>query len=225
MADTPRASPLSVDAVQWQRRTNVWREVTSPARGPERPRSGTAILSLARAILPDALSGSRSRTASRSWKRPNSTQSQMKLFLTIWAAALIAVAAILSLKAIPTTEAVAQSPPPPAGSTAAYQRQGCLILVKALRSGKPNCTPEVIADVAKGDQPMTCFFAASKLHNRSTALAGDATDLADGFALLNTPTGDRIGVACFMVTQGINEAEAERRFGNVKRTMNRLGLN
>src|SRR5262249_59963799 len=29
-------------ARQWQRRTNVWRKVTSPARGPKRPRSGTA---------------------------------------------------------------------------------------------------------------------------------------------------------------------------------------
>ena len=32
----------------WQRRTNIWREITSPALGPERPRNGEALPQVAR---------------------------------------------------------------------------------------------------------------------------------------------------------------------------------
>jgi hypothetical protein len=43
-AGRARRVMTAVDAAQfWQRRTNVWRRVTSPARGAERLRSGTPI--------------------------------------------------------------------------------------------------------------------------------------------------------------------------------------
>jgi hypothetical protein len=41
----------SVALPNWQRRTNVWRRVTSPARGAKRLRSGTLRTALNRGIV------------------------------------------------------------------------------------------------------------------------------------------------------------------------------